>query len=172
MHRTHLAPAALAAALALTLTGCASDDAGEPAAAASTPTTAPAEPSVEPEPSAMDSEDAMGEDVAGAMAKEGAWIDRAAYEADPAGYHAAGDVVLFFNATWCPTCQAAVENLDTDGTPAGLTVVSVDYDDSTELKRTYGVTYQHTFVQVDEAGNELAKFTGSRTGEEIAANTV
>jgi hypothetical protein len=34
------------------------------------------------------------------------------------------------------------------------------------------VTYQHTFVQVDESGSELTKFTGSRTGAEIASNTV
>jgi thiol-disulfide isomerase/thioredoxin len=81
-------------------------------------------------------------------------------------------VVLFFNATWCPTCQAAVKNLDADGSPAGLTVVSVDFDDAGDLRKKYGVTVQHTYVQVDESGNELTTFTGSRTGEEIAANTV
>jgi thiol-disulfide isomerase/thioredoxin len=119
-----------------------------------------------------DAESTEKEDDTQAMAKEGAWIDQAAYEADPAAYHAAGDVVLFFNASWCPTCQAAVESLDADGTPAGLTVVSVDYDSNGELKQKYGVTVQHTFVQVDESGAELMKFTGSRTGADIAAKTV
>jgi len=65
-----------------------------------------------------------------------------------------------------------VKSLDADGTPAGLTVVSVDYDNSSDLRSTYGVTVQHTFVQVDGSGNELAKFTGSTSGADIAAKTV
>ena len=115
------------------------------------------------------SESAMAEDAA--MAKEGAWIDQAAYEADAAKFHEAGDVVLFFNASWCPTCKATVESLDADGVPAGLTVVSVDYDAATDLKKQYGVTVQHTFVQVDEQGNQLAKFSGAPSGEAIASQT-
>ena len=115
------------------------------------------------------SESAMAEDAA--MAKEGAWIDQAAYEADTAKFHEAGDVVLFFNASWCPTCKATVESLDADGVPAGLTVVSVDYDAATDLKKQYGVTVQHTFVQVDEQGNQLAKFSGAPSGEAIASQT-
>ncbi|HSO03503.1 MAG TPA: thioredoxin family protein, partial [Candidatus Limnocylindrales bacterium] len=87
-------------------------------------------------------------------------------------FHESGDVVLFFNASWCPTCQSTVKSLDADGVPAGLTVVSVDYDAATELKKQYGITVQHTFVQVDEAGTELAKFTGSTSGEDIAEQTV
>ena len=126
----------------------------------------------EPSESAMakdPSESAMAEDAA--MAKEGAWIDQAAYEADPATFHEAGDVVLFFNASWCPTCKATVESLDSAGVPAGLTVVSVDYDAATDLKKQYGVTVQHTFVQVDEQGNQLAKFSGAPSGEAIASQT-
>jgi hypothetical protein len=64
-----------------------------------------------------------------------------------------------------------VESLDADGVPAGLTVVSVDYDAATDLRKQYGVTVQHTFVQVDPAGNEVAKFTGAPTGEAIASQT-
>ncbi len=125
-------------------------------------------------------EDAMAED-SGAdeamdsdamMAKHGAWIDQATYEADPASYHAAGDVVLFFSATWCPSCKETVDNLDRDGVPAGLTVVRVDYDENAALKRKHGVTYQHTFVQVDADGEQLARFTGAVDGEAIAAGTV
>jgi thiol-disulfide isomerase/thioredoxin len=130
----------------------------------------------DPAESAMATDDAMEKeedaDADAAMSTDGAWIDQAAYEADAAAYHEAGDVVLFFNASWCPTCQATVKSLDAEGAPAGLTVVSVDYDNSAELKQQYGVTVQHTFVQVDEAGNELATFTGSTSGDEIASNTV
>jgi thiol-disulfide isomerase/thioredoxin len=162
MDRT--APAALALLLGLALSGCASDDtASEPAAASESAMEKEASES----PAAMEKE---GEEDA-AMAKEGAWVDQAAYEADAATFHESGDVVLFFNASWCPTCKATVKSLDAEGAPAGLTVVSVDYDAATDLRQQYGVTVQHTFVQVDEQGNELAKFTGAPTGEAIAAQT-
>jgi thiol-disulfide isomerase/thioredoxin len=106
-----------------------------------------------------------------AQATAGAWIDQAAYEADKAAFHAAGDVVLFFNASWCPTCQQTVQSLDEQGVPPGLTVVSIDYDSADALRQQYQVTVQHTFVQVDETGESMAKFTGSLTGAEIAAQT-
>jgi thiol-disulfide isomerase/thioredoxin len=163
MNRT--IPAALALLLGLTLSGCASDDAATEPAVAS-------ESAMEKEPSASameKDESAPAEDAA--MAKEGAWIDQAAYQADAATFHEAGDVVLFFNASWCPTCKATVESLDADGVPAGLTVVSVDYDAANDLRTQYGVTVQHTFVQVDAQGNEVAKFTGAPTGEAIASQT-
>jgi thiol-disulfide isomerase/thioredoxin len=163
MNRT--IPAALTLLFGLTLSGCASDDTASAPVAAS-------ESAMEKEPSASameKDESAPAEDAA--MSKEGAWIDQAAYEADAATFHEAGDVVLFFNASWCPTCQATVKSLEADGTPAGLTVVSVDFDAATDLRQQYGVTVQHTFVQVDEQGNEVAKFTGAPTGEAIAAQT-
>lgn len=172
MNRT--IPAALALLLGVTLSGCASDDAAtEPAVASeSAMEKEPSASAMEKEPSASameKDESAPAEDAA--MSKEGAWVDQAAYQADAATFHEAGDVVLFFNASWCPTCKATVESLDADGVPAGLTVVSVDFDAATDLRQDYGVTVQHTFVQVDEQGNEVAKFTGAPTGEAIASQT-
>ncbi len=81
--------------------------------------------------------------------------------------------MLFFNASWCSTCQETRKNLEADpaAIPAGLTIVKVDYDNSDELKQKYGVTTQHTFVQVDADGNEIAKWNGSATAEEIAGKT-
>lgn len=96
----------------------------------------------------------------------GAYVDYADYTADP-GAFAAGDVVLFFNATWCPTCQEAVKNLESADFPEGLTVVSVDYDSNLDLRKKYGVTTQHTFVQVDPDGEQVKKFTGSTTIPQI-----
>ncbi len=78
-----------------------------------------------------------------------------------------GKVVLFFAAGWCPTCKAADANLSKATIPTGVYVLKVDYDNSTELKKKYGVTYQHTFVQVDAQGNMLKKWSGSTTVEEI-----
>jgi thiol-disulfide isomerase/thioredoxin len=81
-----------------------------------------------------------------------------------------GSVVLFFNASWCPTCRVAVRNINDslDSIPGDLTILSVDYDDSTDLKRKYGVTYQHTLVKVDKDGNQLKKANNLNTVQEIA----
>ena len=81
-----------------------------------------------------------------------------------------GTVILFFNATWCPTCVAANKNFNGSTPPDGLTLLKVDYDDSTDLKRKYGVTYQHTFVQVDKTGKLLKKWNGSKTYDELISN--
>jgi thiol-disulfide isomerase/thioredoxin len=81
-----------------------------------------------------------------------------------------GTVILFFNATWCPTCVAANKNFNGSTPPDGLTLLKVDYDDSTELKRKYGVTYQHTFVQVDKSGKLIKKWNGSKSYDELLSS--
>jgi hypothetical protein len=45
--------------------------------------------------------------------------------------------------------------------PAGITILKTDYDSETELKKKYGVTTQHTLVQVDKDGNLIKKWSGS-----------
>ena len=74
-------------------------------------------------------------------------------------------VVLFFRASWCPTCIALDKDIKANlkAIPESLTILDVKYDNSTELKKKYGVTYQHTFVQVDAQGNLLKKWSGSPT---------
>lgn len=83
-----------------------------------------------------------------------------------------GDVVLFFHATWCPTCKAADANIKQSGVPEGLTILKLDYDTETELRKKYGVTTQHTFVQVDANGELVKKWSGSRDVESIVAETL
>jgi hypothetical protein len=43
---------------------------------------------------------------------------------------------------------------------------------SQDLKQRYSVTTQHTFVQIDESGDEKTRFTGSITGADIQSNLV
>ncbi len=76
-------------------------------------------------------------------------------------------VVLFFHAKWCPSCIAANKAFLTkaDQIPAGVTVLKTDYDTEKELKTKYGVTYQHTFVQIDAEGNMIAKWNGGDIDE-------
>ena len=83
-----------------------------------------------------------------------------------------GPVVLFFHASWCPTCKTAMKELEAGKSDLkDITVVIVDYDKYKSEKRKYGITYQHTFVQIDEKGNELAKWNGGGL-EEILSRIV
>ncbi len=74
--------------------------------------------------------------------------------------------VLFFNASWCPTCKAAREDFTAHkDSLKGINLVLVDYDNSDDLQIKYGVTYQHTFVQIDSTGRALTKWNGGGTDE-------
>ncbi len=74
-----------------------------------------------------------------------------------------GDVVLFFRASWCPTCRRLDKDIkeNLSNIPSTLTILDVDYDNSKALQQKYGVTYQHTLVQVDKDGNLIKKWSGS-----------
>mgnify|MGYP001561626592 CR=1 FL=1 len=81
------------------------------------------------------------------------------------------DVVLFFRASWCPTCRAIDADIKANLSkiPSSLAILDVDYDNSASLKQKYGVTYQHTFVQVDKDGNLIKKWSGSPTLTSLVA---
>ena len=81
------------------------------------------------------------------------------------------DVVLFFRASWCPTCKAVDADIKANLSkiPSSLAILDVNYDNSTALKQKYGVTYQHTFVQVDAQGNLIKKWSGSPTLSALVA---
>lgn len=110
------------------------------------------------------------EDAAMEKAKEGAAMSKGTYtDYDAAKLANAehGKVVLFFHAPWCPTCKEADKNF-TSSTPFdGLTLLKTDYDSSTDLKKKYGITYQHTFVQVDRDGKLIKKWSGSTSYDDI-----
>ena len=81
--------------------------------------------------------------------------------------------VLFFYASWCPTCRIADPDLkeNTHKLPEGLVVLRINYNDpdtdqeEKELAKKYGITYQHTFVQIDSQGKEITKWNGGDTEE-------
>jgi thiol-disulfide isomerase/thioredoxin len=78
-----------------------------------------------------------------------------------------GDVVLFFRASWCPTCRALDTDIKANQIPDGLTILDINYDDSTELRKKYGVTVQHTLVKVNSKGELIKKWSGGNTLDTI-----
>ena len=82
-------------------------------------------------------------------------LDSAAMMADEA------PTVLFFYASWCPSCKAAARELQANpGKLDGINLLIVNYDESRDLKRRYGVTYQHTIVVIDSDGDAVTKWNG------------
>ena len=84
--------------------------------------------------------------------------------------------VLYFYATWCPSCKQANEDFtaNPDKIPEDVIVLRVNYNDpdtdsqEKDFAKKYGITYQHTFVQIDEQGKELTKWNGGKTDELVA----
>lgn len=71
-------------------------------------------------------------------------------------------VVYFFAADWCELCAADLHQLKTRPAelPADVTVVLVDYENSYDLKKKYGVPLQDVFVQIDKTGKRLIMWVG------------
>ncbi len=82
-----------------------------------------------------------------------------------------GKVLLFFHASWCPICRGldAEAAANANIVPDGVTILKVDYDTATALKQKYGVTVQHTFVQVDASGALLKKFSDASKYDAVFA---
>lgn len=80
--------------------------------------------------------------------------------------------VYFFYAPWCPTCRPtdAAFQKDPESIPQDVVLFKTDYDSSVDLKKQYNVTYQHTFVQVDDEAREVTKWNGGGLTE-LRANT-
>jgi thiol-disulfide isomerase/thioredoxin len=92
-----------------------------------------------------------------------------AYSADKLAFADEGNVVIFFRASWCPSCKALDEDIKESlgDIPADLVILDADYDAETELKQKYEVTTQHSLVQVDSEGNMIQKWAGGSTLESI-----
>ena len=124
--------------------------------------------SLEKDDSMMDDDMKKEKGMDDSQMDESSMMEKGVYEAySPEKLSRAeeGDVVLFFHASWCPSCKglnADIEN-NLEAIPQGVSILKVDYDTETELKLKYGVTYQHTLVQVDSNGELIKKWSGSPT---------
>lgn len=79
-----------------------------------------------------------------------------------------GRRILFFFANWCPTCRPVDKEIsqNTDRILEGIVIIRVNYnDDATDkeeeaLAKKYGITYQHTFIEIDSGGEEVQSWNG------------
>lgn len=97
-----------------------------------------------------------------------------AYSPEKLANAESGDVVLFFKASWCPSCRTVDADIKSNLTsvPKNLTILELDYDKTADLKKTYGVTSQHTFVQVDKDGKMIKKWSGGSTLNSIVKEII
>ncbi len=79
--------------------------------------------------------------------------------------------ILFYHASWCPTCKILNDNLNSNlvSIPSDVVIYRVDYDDTqyNQMKRDHGITYQHTLVYVNENGELIDKWAGSLNVDEV-----
>lgn len=85
------------------------------------------------------------------------------YSDEKLAFAETADVLLFFHAEWCPICRAIENEINKDPSiiPEGVHILKVDFDTAISLRQKYGVTVQHTFVQVDSSGNAILKFSNA-----------
>lgn len=103
------------------------------------------------------------------MSASGNYVTLADYNSNQAKYSDTKKV-YFFHASWCPVCQGIDNEINADPSkiPAGYTLIKTDYDQNTDLRQKYGVTYQYTFVEVDDSGNEVNQFSASSLDKVIS----
>lgn len=85
-------------------------------------------------------------------------------------------VLLFFYANWCPTCASQepimIETMN-EGLSNGVIALRVNYNDTETspgekaLAEQFVVTYQHTFVSINNGGHVVNKVTGQQSKEEL-----
>lgn len=96
-------------------------------------------------------------------------------EYSPDAYQAASGNrrVLFFYANWCPTCRPADTAFRENRSqiPEDVVLFRVNYNDTDtdqaekDLAAKHGITYQHTYVQVDVNGNAVTTWNGGQINE-------
>ncbi len=113
----------------------------------------------------LDDQKSNQENLESRVGEEGLVSGYETYEPSALAFANKGNVVLFFRASWCPTCRALDRDIENNrnNIPKDLLILDVDYDEYKDLKKKYGVTYQHTLVQVDANGNLIKKWSGSPT---------
>lgn len=80
-------------------------------------------------------------------------------------------VLLHFHAGWCPTCvkqEKVLNSLEKTADLKGITLLKVDYDAETALKKELKVVTQSTFIAFS-GGQETGRFVGKTSEPDIRA---
>lgn len=89
-----------------------------------------------------------------------------------AALKAGKNVILFFHASWCPSCKALDQDILANKAkiPTNTLIFKVDYDLNTSLKTKYGVTAQHTLVSLNSDGSKKSLNRGSINLDAVLKN--
>ena len=71
--------------------------------------------------------------------------------------------ILKFFGSWCNPCKALSKSLE----DAGIEHQSIDVDENEELTEKYNVRSVPTIVVLDKDDNEVGRFVGPRTKEQL-----
>lgn len=71
--------------------------------------------------------------------------------------------ILKFFGSWCNPCKALSKSLE----DAGIEHQSIDVDENAELTEKYNVRSVPTIVVLDKDDNEVGRFVGPRTKEQL-----
>lgn len=114
------------------------------------------------EPAAAESDSADAADTSGVFA---------AYDAAAIAESEAEHILLFFHATWCPSCRALENDIkeNADSIPGDVAIYKVDYDTATALKRQYGVTTQHSIIEIAADGTAESSISHGLTLDDVLA---
>lgn len=119
---------------------------------------------------AMEKEEVMAKNGdAEVMSTHGNYVTLADYNGNKSKY-ADEKKILFFHASWCPICRSIEKDLmaSPDKIPAMTTFIKTDFDNETKLRQKYGVTVQHTFVQINSDGSLVKKWSGTSTNSALS----
>lgn len=83
------------------------------------------------------------------------------YDAEAIAKSDADRIFLSFSATWCPSCRALDADIlaNASDIPPNVEIYKVDYDTATDLKRQYGITVQHSIIEINSDGEAVGSIT-------------
>lgn len=77
------------------------------------------------------------------------------------------NIVLFFHANWCSTCQAFEKKVLSEKIPEDILILKIDFDTENELRKKYNILTQTSFVLIDSNWNLLKRWIWSKWIEDI-----
>lgn len=82
-------------------------------------------------------------------------------------YAKVGPTLYFFTAPNCTSCVTASKDFKDNikDLPAGMTIITVNFDTAGALKTKYSVNTAHTYVLIDESGKALSTWQGGGVNE-------